>query len=282
LINISGKIDKTTIELYNAVNQAVGSLDIPFVVVGGSARDIMLHYACGAKIQRATMDIDFGIQARDWNTFTELKEELIKAGFTETKTRHRLLSPSKMQVDIMPFGHVEDEESNINWPHSDEKVMKVLGFQEACDNAEIVRIQDNPSVDIPVATPAGIALLKIIAWMDREINNRKKDAKDLSYLINTYDQIPAIKDGMYKDEDLMNTYAWDTTLVGAYFLGKDTGKIAFEKTRKVIQDLFNEKINGLHPERLVEEMCNNIELDFDRKDSLFKAFMTGFNCSDTY
>ncbi len=45
--------------------------------------------------------------------------------------------------------------------------MKVLGFQEACDNAEWVRIQENPELDVPVATPAGMSLLKIIAWTDR-------------------------------------------------------------------------------------------------------------------
>jgi len=192
LLNISGKIDEATVELYDAVNKAANSINIPFVVVGASARDIILHYGYGAEIQRATIDIDVGIKVPDWNAFTELKAKLIEAGFTETRIQHRLLSPSRIPVDIVPFGHVQDDEANIKWPPNGDKVMNVLGFQEACDNAEIVRIQDELAIDIPVATPAGIALLKIIAWTDRK-NNRKKDAKDLFYLLNTYDQIPATR-----------------------------------------------------------------------------------------
>jgi len=90
---------------------------------------------------------------------------------------------------------------------------------------------------------------------------------------------------MYEDEDLMIKYDWDTTLVGAYLLGKDAGKIASKKTRTFIQDLDTEKIGSLHPKQLVEDMCDNKELGFERKfernSSLFEAFMAGFNSSET-
>ena len=54
LLNISGKIDLGTVALYKMVSNATAQLAIPFVVVGVSARDIVLHYGHGARIQRAT------------------------------------------------------------------------------------------------------------------------------------------------------------------------------------------------------------------------------------
>ena len=41
-LNISGKIDSQTVALYKNVSEAANQLEIPFVVVGASARDIVL------------------------------------------------------------------------------------------------------------------------------------------------------------------------------------------------------------------------------------------------
>lgn len=60
-LNISGKIDSATVGLYKSVSEAADDLEVPFVVVGASASDIVLHYGHEAQIQRATADIDFGI-----------------------------------------------------------------------------------------------------------------------------------------------------------------------------------------------------------------------------
>ncbi|MFH1068503.1 MAG: nucleotidyl transferase AbiEii/AbiGii toxin family protein [Candidatus Glassbacteria bacterium] len=272
-INISGKLDEAAIKLYIKVNQVAGRLSIPFVVVGASARDIIMHHAYGANIQRATMDIDIGIQVTDWKAFFEMTSGLIKAGFTETSIQHRLRSPLQMEVDIVPFGRVQDAEADLKWPPDGDVVMNVLGFQEAFDNAVVVRIQDLPPVDIPVATPIGIALLKIIAWTDRK---SKKDVKDLFYLLSQSDKIPAIRDSMYRDEEPMIKYDWDSTLAGAYLLGKEVNKISSSKTKEVIQNLIDGKIDGLNKDFLVEDMCDNIEHEFERKVPLVEAFITGF------
>lgn len=278
LLNISEKIDSSAVELYDAVKQAADSLKVPFVVVGASARDIVLHHAFGAKIQRATLDVDFGIQLSNWDLFKALKKTLIEAGFTEDRIPHRLISPSKMRVDIVPFGQIEDEDSKIAWSPQGESVMSVLGFREACENAELVRIRENPPLDIPVASIEGIIMLKLIAWIDRvEKDSRQKDAKDICYLLKNYEEIPEVMDTIFANEELMLTYDRDATLVGAYLLGKNAGKIASIKTREVIQNLLDEEIDDVNPDDLVEEMCNNPEREFERNSELFSAFLDGFN-----
>ena len=66
-------------------------LVISYVVVGASARDLVLHYGYGARVKRATADIDFGIQVPDWDTFESIRHKLIESGFEETKSQHRLV-----------------------------------------------------------------------------------------------------------------------------------------------------------------------------------------------
>lgn len=277
LLNIAGKIDADTVKIYGAVKQAAGKLEMPFVVVGASARGLVLHFYYGAKIQRATIDVDFGVQVPNWIAFKALKQKLIEENFKETISQHRMLSPQGMPVDIIPFGPLQDGDANISWPPKGDEIMNVLGFQEACDHSVTARIQYEPPIDIPVAAPQGMALLKIIAWINRGAGNRKKDAKDLCYLLSAYEMIPAISKAMYEDEKLMVAYDWDNCLAGAYLLGKDARKIASEKTWKVIQSLFAGKIDSLRSDRLAEEMCDNPERDFKGNSDLLAAFINGFS-----
>ena len=95
-LNISGKIDSGTVALYESVGDVANRLDNSFVVVGASARDIVLHYGYGARIQRATTDVDFGIQVPDWSAFEALKGSLLDSGFNETSAQHRLISPGNL------------------------------------------------------------------------------------------------------------------------------------------------------------------------------------------
>ena len=276
LLNLSGKIDPETIALFQCVEGVAKQLNIPFVVVGAYARDLVLHYGHGAAIQRATSDIDFGIQIPNWAAFETLTERLLENGFEKSQSQHRLVSPEGIQVDIVPFGQLEDEGANIQWPPNGEIVMNVLGFQEACDYAEMVRIQNVPSVDIPVATPKGMTLLKLISWTDRVADMRKKDAKDLRYLMKTYTKIPAIMQGLYDSEFLEERYDWDTELAGAHQLGIDAKTIAGEQTYKAVSALFNGEHKTLSVETLVDEMRDQIVGEYEKNKEIVDALIEGF------
>jgi len=87
----------------------------------------MLHYGHGAAIRRATQDVDFAIEVPDWTAFEVLGGQLGEQGFRTTRARHRLISPSDVVVDIVPFGQLENKDSSIAWPPRGEVVMNVLG-----------------------------------------------------------------------------------------------------------------------------------------------------------
>lgn len=276
-LDISGKIDPRIVAVFGSVSNVLTELKMPYVVVGASARDLVLHHGYGAEIQRATEDVDFAIQVPDWNAFNTLKNKLTQQGFSETKEQHRLKSPTGTLIDIIPFGEIEDKQATIAWPPTGEVIMCTLGFQEASDNSEWVKVQSEPEITIPVVTPVGMILLKIISWTDRSADCRNKDAKDIAYLLSTYEVIPEVKESLYAKPQIMETYDWDITQAAACLLGQRARKIAKEKTATMINALAKDGPGKLNLGLLVEEMCTHIDNEFERKQQLLSAFFDGFD-----
>jgi predicted nucleotidyltransferase len=278
-LNIAGKIDPRTVATIAAVAQVITELGMPWVIIGATARDLVLHHGHGANIQRATQDVDFAIEVPDWSAFEAVKERLCAQGLHATKASHRLVDSAGGVIDIVPFGHIRDEQATIAWPPTSEIEMNVLGFQEACDHAQWVRLREEPALDVPVATPAGLTLLKLIAWTDRSVDLRRKDALDLGYLLSTYEQIPDIRDALYEDENtgIMEGYDWDLSLAAAHLLGRHTRAIARSDTQQRIAHLADGELEPLTLDRLAEEMYEHIDSHYERNRRLLAAFMTGFS-----
>jgi len=275
-LNLSGKIDNTSIALYSAIDKAARELKIPYVVVGASARDLVLHYGYGVRIIKATKDIDFGFQTPDWKTFDDLRSKLIDTGFEQTKIQHRLIYAGK-KVDLVPFGPIQRKGASISWPPKGEIIMNVMGFQEALENTVNVIIQDSPQVQIPVVMPPGLSLLKIICWTDRDADLRNRDAKDLLYLMKSYETIPEIRKSIFDYPDIMEEFGWNIELGSAFKLGVDAGEIASEQTRNCLKRIENDEIEKRPIDLMVEDMCEDIAEEFEINRRLLNAYFYGFN-----
>lgn len=275
-LDLSGKLDKKSIAVYTAIDEAARELDIAYVVVGASARDLVLHYGYGARLKRATADIDFGIQVPDWNTFKALSRKLMTTGFNETKTPHRLTYDG-VKVDLVPFGALQDEEAKITWPPKGDVVMNVSGFQEAIADIINVVILDEPKVEIPVVMPPALSLLKIICWAERDADLKAKDAKDLLYLIKSYEDIPEIMDSIFEYPEFHTEFDSDIRLGSAFKLGADAGAIAKEQTKKYLKIIEDDGVDKRPFEQLVEDMCDNIEAEFEFNKKLLAAYFRGIN-----
>jgi len=274
LLDISTRIDEERIAVYEAIALATRTLGLRFVIVGAAARDLVMHHGYGARIARATTDVDIGIQVGSWSDFQSLRAELLRLGFQATRTLHRLVSPEGPPIDIVPFGGIADSQAQIAWPPTGDEMMSVLGFREACDSAEIVRLRAGPPLDVPVATPAGIVLLKIIAWSDRRYRTTA-DAKDILYFLETYGETPHVTDRMYGESPLMDQYEWDVVLAGANLLGRDVRAIANRETADVVEKTINPGAPEF--EHLVEDMADRLLAETDRNIGLLSAFADGFS-----
>ncbi len=275
-LDIAGKVDPRTVEVLQLIERLASALDIPYVVIGATARDLILHHYYGARIQRATQDIDFAIQVADWSAFAALTDALENEGFEATKMAHRFKSPTGGAVDIVPFGAVEDEQATIAWPPAGDIKMTVLGLEEALATSIRVFLTEGAEPGIPVATPTGLTILKLIAWTERPSDIRIKDAKDLVYIIESQEHIPAVQDECYGDQGLMGSYEWDINLSAAEILGRNVRDVLQPRTTELLSQLFEHGTGKLKLENLIEESCSHPDIQMERHSALIQAFVKGF------
>jgi len=104
LLNLTRQLDAETVNTLSDVNNVATQLNIPYIIVGATARDLILHHGYGAAVQRATCDIDIAVQVDSWVSFEMVKQELCVRNFTETPMQHRLTNSTGKPIDIVPFG----------------------------------------------------------------------------------------------------------------------------------------------------------------------------------
>ncbi|PLX60364.1 nucleotidyl transferase AbiEii/AbiGii toxin family protein [Sedimenticola selenatireducens] len=277
-LDISDKVDPGTLTVLQVVANAARSLGIPFFVIGATARDLVLHLYYGAPVSRATQDLDFAIQIPDWSAFEALKTRLLELGFYETKTAHRLSTSWGGWVDLVPFGPLSSNGKAVAWPPKGDVVMNILGFTEAYSHTLQVRINDTPDTDIVVASPVGLALLKLISWTEREHEKRPNDAKDFLYLCDNYQEIPVIRDRMYDQQAMMERYDWVPECGSAYLLGRDVRQIVGPDTHEHLEQLFNEEIRNRPLKELIRESCEigATAAQYEEHGVMFQAFLDGY------
>ena len=273
MLNASHRIEAIVRHIYRDVAQACAELGIDYLVVGAAARDLVLHHVYGAPITRATSDVDFALNVRDWNSFHRIQDVLVLRGYRRSKVLHRMFSPNDTRVDIVPFGQVASAGSSIEWPPDGGTKMSVLGFEEAYDHSDLIRLQEDPEIVARVATPVGMALLKIIAWSDRTPDLRTKDAKDLFWLLTNYSKIPAVLDDLYADTGMCERYDWDVDLMSANLLGQHAARIARPQTAHAILTLAD---HAADVDVFAWEMSGGVDDLVERAGAMLAAFLTGF------
>lgn len=225
-------------------------LDISFMLIGASARDILLD-ASSIEPIRATRDVDLAIEIASWVRFDELKEALIKTGaFESGREMQRLIFDGHLPIDLVPYGAVEQKNSEISWPPDHEILMSVVGMRDAFDSSLTLSLTEAPNLlEINVASATGIVLLKLLAWEDRK-SNTTKDAEDLYFLLYHYIDLG-------NQEHLANNHAdlfEDYEVAHARLLGRDLLKICSSETLSAVNIILDRETDDANKSRLVRDM----------------------------
>lgn len=278
LIDISGKIDSSYIAAIEEIKKVADSLKISFFIVGALARDIIMEYFYKIKAPRMTMDIDLGIRVSSWNQFDQLINTLELSGeFKKLKEKHRVIYKDVM-VDIVPFGGISDKNEKISWPPENEVVMSVMGFNEVYNNSTLVRLQNNPILEVKIPTLPGLAILKLIAWKDN-FPNRSKDAEDLLFIMKKY-EFMGIEDKLYDSElQLLQNEDFDNQIAGIVLLGKEMSKICTNKTFEYLRKIIDEETSENSDYNLIKYMLLTKREDFNRILFLLRKLKEGFTIS---
>ena len=218
------------IEMLLAFENVLKQFDTDFYLVGAVARDIRLSGDPAFAAKRRTKDVDIALLIADEEKFYQVKAALLDTGnFTAHATEAvKLFYKEAIEVDLLPFGEIENEirETRLEKPRL--FVLDVPGFMEIFPHAEIVQL--NEHLSLKVCPLEGLVLLKLIANDDNP--SRTKDITDIEHILVVYFDIcsVAIFD---TDEDAADLYATDVAnyiyLVSARVIGrKIAGMLATE------------------------------------------------------
>jgi len=276
-LDISGKIDPSTIAIYELLASTAASIGLEYVVIGATARDLILELGYNIPTTRATIDIDLGIEVEDWNQFKKFKDMLLATGrFTDTPQVQRLMYNNTHPIDILPYGNISNDGTNIKWPPDQSIQMSIAGFKEAYETSIKVLLRTDPLLEIRVASPPGLVALKLIAWKDRGVS-QNKDARDIATIMKSYGKIQANIDRLYTDEiEILESEEFDTDLAGARLLGKDMAKLSGPGLLRTIKEILSKETASDDHNKLAESMSASIpEFDFDTHFSFLKKMEQG-------
>lgn len=273
LLDLSGKLPPEVEAVLQEVARIAAAEEVSLFIVGALARDLLLEHAWNIPPQRATKDIDFGVQVESWAQFEALKTALIA---TTQYSQHphqqqRLLHQNGVIVDVVPFGAIESPTGSITWPHQEGITMTTLGFSEAYQHT--VRVLIAGDTELAVCSQAGLALLKLIAWNERR---ERKDAGDLGVLLYYYLEA-GHEDRLYEEHaDLLDIP--DYKLAGASILGRDISLLLTAQSRPVVEAILQRETapeSRFHLASAMLSTCHFYADDFDRVLAMLEALQAG-------
>lgn len=231
--NPSVQLDPPSEKTLAVIAQVAGRHGLPWMITGAMARTLVFEGMHGIGAGRATRDWDLAVQVEDWQSFRILRQELEdKHGFLpDSRQEQRLHSPEGPLVDLIPFGGVAVGPELVYWGQEDETRLNVSGFQEAYQAAWRVRLGEGG--EVRVVSPAGLTLLKVVAWQDRH-RQHDRDGEDLAYLLSNYHRL--IHDDLFEAYlDVMDSVGYDAPLASAMVMGLEVAGMANPELREAVR-----------------------------------------------
>ena len=202
------------VEAALAVTEDLSAREV--MVVGACCRDI-LHSTLGHSFATAaTRDLDLGLALTSWDAYRALAAAFPRIG--DTGIRFRI---ADVNVDLLPFGEVEDPQGVVE-PPSRRETLSVWAFEEIF--AASLPLALSPTLTVRIPTVAGYAAAKLGAWLDRSAWLETKDAADLALILYWYAESADANRRLYETpagNEILIAESVDVPLASAHLLGTD-------------------------------------------------------------
>lgn len=268
-------LDAATLALLEAVAKAAAELEMAWMVTGAAGRVLLLEGVYGLPQGRATRDVDLGIMVASWDQYRALVDRLRRDDRfqPDPKQLQRLRFGDEGLLDLVPFGGIESADRTIHWPPDNDFVMSVIGFREAY--ADTVSVQLD-GLNVPVISPVGLALLKLVAWKERHFAQPKKDAADLTYVLRHFSTIlteQVLFDAYF---DAVEAAEFDIDLAAGRVLGRKIAMLAAQDARAFVLQLLEEELQHETDSLLVREISAHMSGNAERAHDLMQNLKAGF------
>lgn len=206
-------------------------------MIGATARDIIIRALSNDAVRRKTLDLDIAIAVAGWDKYEEISKRLIEAGFEKSRYQFQRFFYGDYEVDVVPFGGLAKEDENVYWPPEETMAMSVKGFDEVLKNAVAIRIDNE--FDVKIASLHGLFILKLNAWIDRNLTTNK-DAEDIWYIIDTYYFANENRNVHPEVYELVN---FNLDVGGAYWMAHDIAELISKEHLKFYYDVLCKEIS---------------------------------------
>ncbi|MFD2890342.1 hypothetical protein [Chitinophaga cymbidii] len=214
----------------SALERGFSRFGIDYYLVGAVSRDVWMSGINKILPGRTTGDIDFAIFINDKGVYEELKAYFIHhEGFSPySGNAFVLIWKDGTEVDLLPFGAIEDENRRVSVSGNGYSTMHVDGFKEVYAQ-ELPEIELEEIHQFKICTLPGIVLLKLIAWDDRP-EARRDDIKDISDILKHFFNM--YQDVIWeKHSDLFEDDNSELLNIAARALGREIAGIAIRDER---------------------------------------------------
>lgn len=247
-----------------ALSSSLQSLNIPFYVVGATARDVMMKLLGEDEVRRRTNDLDVAIALQDWSDFDRVKEKLEQNHFKKVEDKQKFIykgeaNDNDFEVDVVPFGNIAVNEQ-ICWPPEGNPVMSVRSFDDVMAHSMDVSVGDE--ITFKIAPLYGQFLIKFDTWIDRHAKT-DKDAVDMFYFLNSYFNVKVMNDSVPPDEIYANDDDKELTheVLSARWLAYDISKILSTEHLVYYIEIIEEELKKEENSLLLYHFMNNISED---------------------
>jgi predicted nucleotidyltransferase len=265
-MNLNNVREGELADVFNILEEVFRVLEIDYYLIGAIARDIW--YARGEKHFRSTKDIDFAVLVGSQKEYDAVRQYLIEnKKFVDIRQNSFvLISPSGIQVDILPFGEITIDDG-IKITGTGLTNIRVNGFMEVYKSGTAM-VDLTTGHHFKVASLPSIVLLKLIAFDDRP-EERLKDARDIANILVNYFELQA--DVVYEDHADIFTVS-DSELdkltfpvVSGIVIGRemkritDGNQLLKERLVKILETQMALAENSAFIRNMVEETGANVE-----------------------
>lgn len=220
--------------MLTALEEGFQAFGLDYYLVGAVARDVWLRGIHNKVPMGSTADIDFAVFVNEQGIYEQLKEYLLRNGdfYPSRQNAFALVWKGKVNVDLMPFGAIQDADGNVTVQGTGFISLHVPGFTEVYE-AGLPEVELEDSRRFKLCTLPGIVLLKFIAWNDRP-EKRTKDLRDIAEILHYFFD-------MYSNEiydhhsDLFAGKELELSEIAARVMGREMRKIAARNERLMEQ-----------------------------------------------
>ena len=185
-----------------------------------------------------------------------------------------------MEVDLIPFGGLENADGTISWPPHGDIVMSVLGLEGALKSSIDALLPSGQQVSV-VSLPM-LAVLKILAWSERRMSAPRRDSFDFMLVLQNYLDAGNAERLYSEATHLLENPDFDYERAGAWLAGKDALETIQQyspeanRIEKILRSTLTAETDPDGPLRLIGELMAR---DPERSRRLLSAFLAGFSGS---